>query len=438
MASLCHDKDGTKRVLLNPDEHGKRAKITLGKVSKRTAEDIHRRIEKLVECKSAGTSLDQSTAEWLASIDSRLHARLVKAGLAEVREVDVVPNPETDIVRLGSFLDAYVAGRQDVKPASLLAVGQAVRNAKAFFGTDRDLATISAGNVDDFKRWMLTHENLAPATVGKRLAYLAEFFRYAVRRELLNRNPCDGIKRPHAKNPARQHYVLVEIIEDVMASTADPQWRLLMALSRYLGVRVPSEPLSLEWSHVNFETGRIVLPSPKTERHGKGSRVVPILPEIRPHLDAVWDAAEPGTSYVFERLRGRVTIDRGYWQATNLRTHFERLIIRAGHRPWPKLWHNLRSSAETDLAQRFPIHVVCQWLGNSRAIAQDHYLQVTERDFQRACTPVEKPAQIPAQNQPELNGSALNSLGAKTKKAPEFPELSESCCSVTEQMIGAT
>lgn len=52
-------------------------------------------------------------------------------------------------------------------------------------------------------------------------------------------------------------------------------------------------------------------------------------------------------------------------------------------RPWPKLFQNMRSSRETDLAAVFPIHVVCAWLGNSPAVARKHYLQVTDADFEK-------------------------------------------------------
>src|SRR5262249_21631612 len=51
---------------------------------------------------------------------------------------------------------------------------------------------------------------------------------------------------------------------------------------------------------------------------------------------------------------------------------------------WPKLFQNLRASRETELAAIFPLHVVCAWLGNSALIAQNHYLQVTEKDYLRA------------------------------------------------------
>ncbi len=61
-----------------------------------------------------------------------------------------------------------------------------------------------------------------------------------------------------------------------------------------------------------------------------------------------------------------------------------RIIKRAGLQPWPKLFHNLRATRETELCQTFPIHVVCEWIGNSAAIAAKHYLRVANSDFERA------------------------------------------------------
>ena len=56
----------------------------------------------------------------------------------------------------------------------------------------------------------------------------------------------------------------------------------------------------------------------------------------------------------------------------------------AGLQRWPKLFQNLRSTRETELADDFPIQVVCDWIGNTEAIASKHYLQVTEDHFARA------------------------------------------------------
>ena len=44
----------------------------------------------------------------------------------------------------------------------------------------------------------------------------------------------------------------------------------------------------------------------------------------------------------------------------------------------------MRGSRETELARKYPIHVVTSWLGNTVSIAVKHYLQVTDDDFARA------------------------------------------------------
>jgi hypothetical protein len=69
---------------------------------------------------------------------------------------------------------------------------------------------------------------------------------------------------------------------------------------------------------------------------------------------------------------------------TNLRTSLERIILKAQLKPWPKLFQNLRSSRETELTQKFPLHVVCAWMGNSQLVAAKHYLQVTDEHFRAA------------------------------------------------------
>ena len=159
----------------------------------------------------------------------------------------------------------------------------------------------------------------------------------------------------------------------------------MFALGRFGGLRCPSEHLVLRWGDVDWERGRITVHSPKTEHHeGKESRVIPLFPELRSHLEAVWEQAEPGTEFVITRYRDATK---------NFRTRLERIIRRAGLTPWPKLFQNLRSTRQTELAEDFPAHAVCQWIGNSQAIAREHYLQVTDQHFQKATqNPTQKAA----------------------------------------------
>ena len=141
-------------------------------------------------------------------------------------------------------------------------------------------------------------------------------------------------------------------------------------------LRCPSEPLSLKWEHVDWERGRLTVPSPKTERHENGAcRVILIFPELLPHLEAVFEQAEPGGEFIITGYR-----DSG----VNLRTQLSKIIRCAGPTQWPKLRHNLRASRQTELAESFPTHIVCAWIGNSLDVAREHYLQVTDQHFERA------------------------------------------------------
>jgi hypothetical protein len=87
----------------------------------------------------------------------------------------------------------------------------------------------------------------------------------------------------------------------------------------------------------------------------------------------------------------------------NLRTPFERIITKAGHEPWPRLFQNLRTSCETDCVEKYPPHVVAEWLGHSPKVAAQHYLISREHHFEHvvnggaatAATSTETPADGP-------------------------------------------
>ena len=204
-----------------------------------------------------------------------------------------------------------------------------------------------------------------------------QLFRAATRKRLISENPFGDMKDTNVKaNEEREFFVTCEMAQKVIDACPDAEWRLIFALSRFGGLRCPSEHLLLKWGDVDWERDRFKVTSPKTEHHeGKGFRWVPIFPELRFHLEAAWDAAEPGTEWVIARYRDR---------NSNLRTQLHRIIRKSGLEPWPKVFQNLRSTRETELAESFPIHVVCEWIGNSEAVARKHYLQVTDAHFAKA------------------------------------------------------
>ena len=80
----------------------------------------------------------------------------------------------------------------------------------------------------------------------------------------------------------------------------------------------------------------------------------------------------------------------------SIATQFLRILEAAKIPASPKLFHNLRASRETELADEFPIHVGCEWIGNSPDVARKHSFTVTDDHFARAAG--EQAAQNPAQS----------------------------------------
>ena len=189
-----------------------------------------------------------------------------------------------------------------------------------------------------------------------------------------NPNPFEELESASVANKERRYFLSRQDARKVLDACPDAEWRLLFSLARFGGLRTPSETLLLRWSDIHGD--RITVTGPKTERfEGKGSRVIPLFPELRPYLEEAFEQAEPGAEYVITRYRRA---------NSNLRTQLQRIIKRAGLKPWPRLFQNLRSSCETELAASHPIHVVTAWIGNTPEIARKHYLQVRDEDFDRA------------------------------------------------------
>jgi len=383
MASISNEPNGRKTIqFVGPNR--KRKSIRLGKCSKRHAEAVKVKVEQLVTAVITGHSIDDETARWVAGLDDTLADKLARVGLL----------PERVTKSLGAFIESYIANKNIKKPNTRRNYDQTRKYLVEYFGPEKDLRDILPGHADDWREWLLKYHS--EATVSREVKRARQFFRAAVRKKLIAENPFTGLPAPEQVNEGREFFVTQETAYDVIDACPDNQWKLIFALARFGGLRTPSEVLRLSWSDVDWERNRITVRAPKTEHHKDGGiRQIPIFPELRPFLEAAWDQAEEGATYVITRYRQK---------NCNLRTQLCRIIGWAGHQVWPKLFQNLRASRETELLAEFPIHVVCYWLGNSEKIAKKHYLMVRDDDFRRAveggaksgAQVVQKPVQQPA------------------------------------------
>lgn len=102
------------------------------------------------------------------------------------------------------------------------------------------------------------------------------------------------------------------------------------------------------------------------------------------HLEAAREELLVDFDPKANRLSEQPIIRRYRASIANLRTQLLRIIKRAGPSPWPKLFQNLRSTLATELIHEFPSHVAAAWLVHSEIIAQKHYRQISNGDYERA------------------------------------------------------
>jgi integrase len=284
---------------------------------------------------------------------------------------------------------------------------------------------VTEGDAHEFVSWLAGKQHLAAATVRRRTGLARQFFEHARRKGLIALNPFDGIPAAVHGNPDKFRFVTRAEATAILAACPDLEWRLLFALARFGGLRVPSEPLTMNWLDVDFERGRFKVYSPKTARYpGHALRVVPIFPELAPLLLEAFTAAEPGPPFVLIRPHWR---ERG--ASVNLRKGLAAIIERAGLSAWPKPWVNLRATRAIELRQEgFPDHVVNAWLGHSADVAAEHYLRVTETDFARAIS-VEPPQNVPY----ATHGKSAQPLATELAHEAQLPQseaLDDACASL--------
>ena len=291
MASITKDNGGKRRIQFVASD-GKRKTIRLGKMSQRNAEQVKFRIERLLEAKLTGHAIDSDTARWVANLDPRMADKLTRAGL--ISKVVRVSS-----AKLGPFLREYLESRADLKPATKVVQGQVIRDLTDFFGETCELGSITPGDGDDFKQWLIRRE-LAATTIHKRIQVARSMFGAMIRRKLLSENPFEGVKAPAAQTKDRQRFVKRTEIDQVLKACPDHHWRMIVVLARYGGLRTPSETLSLRWQDIDWESERIIVPSPKTEHAGKASRTIPLFAELRPYLIESFELAREKSEYVVD------------------------------------------------------------------------------------------------------------------------------------------
>ena len=431
MASLSRDKNGTARIQFVAGD-GERRAIRLGKVPVKIAETVLRRVEQLAAHRVAGTVHEPDLSAWLAAVPSVLYGRLVRVGLVAPRAEDAAAPAVTETT-LAELVEKFIV-RTIAKPATVKIYQQTAASLRAYFGAATPLSAVTHERAEDWRSWLAKPhpivvgrarteitKSLAPATQAKRVEVARQIFAKAVAWDLIGRNPFVGVRGGSKVNAARMRYVTKEETAAILEACPTAEWRVIVALCRYAGLRCPSELVGLRWGDLDWNANLLRVRSVKTEHHGRDHawRFVPIGDELRAVLAACYADAE-AEELVPGLANGSV----------NLRTEFSRIVVRAGLPMWEKPFQNLRSSCETDWFRQYPgrINDVARWMGHSPEIAMRHYLQVIPQGVDDATAaetgePVRRPTSRTgarpsgaAAHNAAQNGTAR---GRKARQAPE-------------------
>lgn len=396
MASLSTNAAGNRRIMFKAPD-GQRKTLYLGKAPVKQSQAILAHVERLVACGIDGSAPPEATAHWLAACSIELRGKLAAVGLAPEAK-------RKDVVTIGGLVERYQARPKwkTLKPATQHCISRSLFYLVNYFDPTTPITEITAANAADFYDNMRLAKSeggfgLAVATANLAASVVSTMFAYAIDAELIDRNPCKSLPR----GDRRGNNTMVSLADSlkVLACIRGTEDRLLFGLSRFGGLRTISEHRQLRWGDVDWANKRLLVHAPKTERHeGKGTRWVPLFPELVKLLEERFDEAADGDEFILPSYRNSYSAKHtGVLLAA---------IKQAGLERWPRLWHSLRATRQSELAEQYPAHVVSAWIGNSVAIGQKHYMMVTDGHFERATQiTTQTPSATPRQPSPTESGS---------------------------------
>ena len=432
MASISTDANGRRRILFVAP-NGNRSTIRLGQCGETRALNVKNHVEELVYAKRTSSSAKGSTADWVSGLSKQMRKILERAELVSPQARPA--EQTTDICpTVQQWFERYIAGRKTAKPATIIKLNQIMKKVVSFFGPDLPLDKVNTGMAIDFMMDM-KDKGMSEGSTRRLCGMAKQVFTRAVKSKIIAENPFEDeeIKCANFADRSRFHFVTQADAQAILEKCPDDEWKLIFALCRYGALRCPSEIHSLTWSDIKWDIGRFVVHSVKTERYeGKGTRIVPIFPELAPLFQKCFDDAEDGAQYVITKHRDSNRM---------LRKQYEKVLADAGIKPYAKLFVNLRASRAIELNETFPGHVVAEWLGHSEQVEQRHYLRATDDHYLKATQIL---TQIPTQQVDAPSGNTLPSQEIeKTKIAlvsqfKGFPKHSKQFQTSKNNLMGVT
>lgn len=357
--------------------NGRRPRIRLGNATQRQAEEFRSKLEALLQADALGIPVSLEVATWLISLDTRIHKQLVRLGLTTLR-----------INTLGELLAAWLSSLNPKTAAGgpVLAI---IENLTTRFDKNTPLRRFSGATCREFKHFLTTIGNngkpYARATVSRRLRMAKQVFAFAVRNRSITTNPFGDARGNGEVNRDKDFEVTEAIMQRILGQCANVEFRALLCLVRYGGVRCPSEVTQMTWEQVHWIRDCFTVLSPKT-----GRRMVPLFPKLRAEFQALWENSE------WENSERDVLIFPNYQISHNqITAELRHFCVMSELKLWPRPFDNMRATCVTEwlrtyLVPNSPYSIidVAAWAGHSPETMLKHYAQVRSEDLTSAASNV--------------------------------------------------
>lgn len=285
--------------------------------------------------------------------------------------------------RLQEWTAEFLRIKTDMKDETRWLYEQTIAYLHRFFDQDPPINRITSARADDFRVWLEKQPakgkkdeqgNAVPIgawTVAKHIRNARVIFDLAVKpRKLIAANPFADVD---AATPALEqdwHVVSRADLEKILDACTSDAWRAAFALARLAGLR-RGELVALEWGHIDFDEKTIQV---KARKDGRGKRrrgtkqrdrSVPVEPRLYAILRECYDRAPEGAV--------RVCPIGGAKGTNNIERDARATLKRAKLPDYAKPLHTLRKNLQSEWEAEHSTLNVCAWLGNSPAVAAEHY-----------------------------------------------------------------
>jgi integrase len=290
----------------------------------------------------------------------------------EMFEAKVVGLPVQSDIRLEKFMEEYRDyAAANKKPSAVRADEVALKKLLPLFGKMK-LREIKSGDVQRYmdQRRLVKRKNgkrLRAATIRNEVHTLSAIFREAIRRDLVQSNPCSRVKKPKEDNTIVRYLTPDE--EERLFKALSEQRKPIVIVALHTGMR-KGEILNLEWTDIDFDQRLILVKNTKSDR----KRYIPMNDVVFETLKAL--PVDPESKYVFVNPKtGDVYGDiKKSWATTMRRAKIEKFRF-----------HDLRHTFASRLVQAgIPIIVVMELLGHRDLTTTMRYAHLAPTDMRQA------------------------------------------------------